>query len=409
MSRINVVSSFAVGEGEKVIDRLCYVESPPGGAWFVDAGIFAIKSTDGVTGVTVKAGVELYNVNLLAGGVFNVEVSGEGQHAIGFQSVDTEIGLISSGVFHIRSWAGDAIGLRSDFRSGLNNDGLFKVVAGGSAIGLEGPQTTLLNSGDILISGGAKAVGFQNCTYVEMNGGKLVVSDANDLASSIAIGAAQNCQVINYAFIKAEYAIYQTEKHSDGQISLDNRGTIEGNLLMGGGDDSIHNSGLIDGDAWLGAGNDYLGDFGSSVRGVINGQAGNDTLLAGSGRATLNGGAGDDALIGGAGTDVLIGGAGHDDFGFSNGDLTANAPDVITDLQKGDKISLRGIDADTLTDEDQAFVFVSEFDGHAGELVIRYSAKSDRTIVAADLNGDSVADLRLVLLGDHSDFNNWVL
>lgn len=78
---------------------------------------------------------------------------------------------------------------------------------------------------------------------------------------------------------------------------------------------------------------------------TIDGEAGNDTLQAGSGPATLLGGDGDDVLIGGPGADILLGEAG-DDKVFGNG-----GPDVLDGGLGKDK--LFGVSsADTVTTDD---------------------------------------------------------
>ena len=50
---------------------------------------------------------------------------------------------------------------------------------------------------------------------------------------------------------------------------------------------------------------------------VINGTAGNDTLIGGPGDDTLDGGAGDDSFVYTSGLDVVIGGTGTDTIDFS--------------------------------------------------------------------------------------------
>jgi serralysin len=66
---------------------------------------------------------------------------------------------------------------------------------------------------------------------------------------------------------------------------------------------------------------------------VINGTAGNDSLVGGSGNDTINGLAGNDTLMGNAGNDSLDGGAGVDSLDGGSGDDTyvVTAGDVLTD------------------------------------------------------------------------------
>lgn len=112
---------------------------------------------------------------------------------------------------------------------------------------------------------------------------------------------------------------------------------------------------------------------------MLNGGADNDTLYGDSdgatatdsGRDTLFGGYGDDKLIGGAKADTLWGGAGKDTFIFeTQSDLGYGHTDVIKDFSRtqGDKIDLRGIDANETLIFNQAFRFVDGPSDVAGDL-----------------------------------------
>jgi len=78
------------------------------------------------------------------------------------------------------------------------------------------------------------------------------------------------------------------------------------------------------------------------VPALLDGGAGDDSLLAGSGSTVLVGGDGNDLLAGGAGRDVLIGGAGADSLNGNGGDdvLVAgqtkyeNNPTLLWTIQK---------------------------------------------------------------------------
>jgi len=73
----------------------------------------------------------------------------------------------------------------------------------------------------------------------------------------------------------------------------------------------VNDGGVIDGNVLLGAGDDILVDLGL-VDGVIDGGAGDDTLIAGDG---------DNVLVGGLGNDFLDGGEGTDTADFSDLDV----------------------------------------------------------------------------------------
>jgi Ca2+-binding RTX toxin-like protein len=128
-----------------------------------------------------------------------------------------------------------------------------------------------------------------------------------------------------------------------------------------------------------------------------------DTL---SGRVSddrLEGGEGNDRLVGGAGADVLLGGTGNDRFDFDA--LADSGPGALADLilhfvRGQDKIDLPNIDAVAGTTTNEAVRFVGEalFSGVAGELCFeRVDGISDRTLVQADVDGDRVADLEILL------------
>ena len=125
-----------------------------------------------------------------------------------------------------------------------------------------------------------------------------------------------------------------------------------------------------------------------------------NTLTGNAGNNVLKGMAGNDVLNGGSGLDHLFGGVGKDMFVFSSAaDSTAAARDKIFDFSQaqGDRIDLRGVDANSLATDDQAFSFIagSAFHKTAGEL--RFEVKAGDTIVEGDVNGDGAADFSFVL------------
>ena len=149
---------------------------------------------------------------------------------------------------------------------------------------------------------------------------------------------------------------------------------------------------------------------GNGLNNIIAGNGLNNLLQGGNGNDTISGMAGNDTINGGGGADNLSGGIGDDIFLFrSVGDSAPTARDTITDMGATDKIDLRQIDADTGTAGDQAFHLVKNFGHHAAEMVLSYSPANNRTALAVDINGDAVADLVVLITGDHTDPTGWLL
>jgi Ca2+-binding RTX toxin-like protein len=147
--------------------------------------------------------------------------------------------------------------------------------------------------------------------------------------------------------------------------------------------------------------NTLVGNAGNNS---LNGDDGNDYIVGGAGNDTLTGGVGNDALIGGAGSDILNGGTGNDRFDF---DLVAHSPagpalrdSIVGGFSHGfDHIDLATIDSNTLVAGNQAFSFIGSaaFSGVAGQL--RYTNYSGNVIIDADVNGDSAADMQILVAG----------
>jgi Ca2+-binding RTX toxin-like protein len=166
-------------------------------------------------------------------------------------------------------------------------------------------------------------------------------------------------------------------------------------LLGGGGDDTITAGG--DGDI-------LLGNTGSDV---LNGGGGADLLFGGRGDDVLNGGGGDDWLWGDLGSDVLTGGGGRDRFAFAAAD---GATDRITDFNAAeDVIDLSAIDANPLSEGDQAFAFVAAFSGAAGQATLTFDGASGQSILRLDVSGDGLADLIVQINGSVGTDAGWVM
>ena len=152
------------------------------------------------------------------------------------------------------------------------------------------------------------------------------------------------------------------------------------------------------------------GHLGATDPLAFNGSAETDgqfILRGGAGNDVLTGGAGADVIYGGARGDTLTGNGGPDRFRYlAVTDSNSTERDGIQDFNAGDLIDLRKIDADTNTARDQAFNFIGSaaFSNAAGELRFEnISLGGPIWIVQADVDGNGVSDLEIVLVIVDSD------
>lgn len=149
---------------------------------------------------------------------------------------------------------------------------------------------------------------------------------------------------------------------------------------------------------------------GSASGDVINGSAGANRLDGYFGEDSLSGGRAADTLIGGKGADLLTGGKGADVFAYlSTTDSTKSSAfgvgvDRIKDFAIGeDLIDLTAIDANTGADGDQAFDFVAQLSGAAGQASLSYDASKGITTLRADTDGAGGVDFILMVVGQVTD------
>jgi Ca2+-binding RTX toxin-like protein len=152
-------------------------------------------------------------------------------------------------------------------------------------------------------------------------------------------------------------------------------GNTQNNVLAGG----INTFNYIDG-----------GDGADQIKGFTLG----DTLI---------GGGGVDKIIGNGGSDTLTGGTGNDVFKFRNATDSGLglAADKVTDFVIGaDRLNFVRIDANASVAGDQAFGFVGTAAfTNTGVGQIRYQDTGINLLVQADVNGDGIADMEVVLQG----------
>ena len=184
-------------------------------------------------------------------------------------------------------------------------------------------------------------------------------------------------------------------------------GDIAANLLAGrDGDDTLSG----------GAGRDQLFGDGAIAIDAPQGTSGPIVelrqVIAGpaspAGADVLFGGGGADFLLGGFGADDQTGGAGADIFVFTTiEDSLPGSTDIVRDFTMHDQVDVKAIDADASTLANEDFHFVAAFTGAAAEAVLQYNRTEDRTHLSLDVDGDAVADAKIVFEGFVSTFYDW--
>lgn len=195
-----------------------------------------------------------------------------------------------------------------------------------------------------------------------------------------------------YDYYAASIAVnLSTEMATDGWGFADTLISIE-NVWGSGFSDTI--TGSSDNNVLCGFdGNDTLKGLGGKDTLVGGNQM--DTLDGGLGSDTLKGGGGADILIGGKGKDKLFGGNGADTFLFksANHSTNNNKADVIKDFAIGtDLIDLFGVASGLV------FIGTDGFSGIANEVRATVNGGGD-TLVRVDVDGDFLADMKIVLEG----------
>ncbi len=271
-------------------------------AYFVNHGL--IEATASTTSITP----DLYPVAI---GVY-----GGGPPSL-FNAAD---GTISA--------SGDrAYGIYANGGYPIDNAGTIEALGNDKAIGLYFLQNmstgTINNSGTILASGASGdttiamdfVIGGFNTI---INSGSITAVAAADASASIGIqyNSMTNQTIINHGAITAGVAI---DAHMVGNINLSttiqNDGTITGDITLGYDNDTIVNTGTITGTITLGGktssgylypdNNTFDGSLGSFT-GTIYCGTGDDVIKTGAGASTIYAGLGNDTIVGGANIHTVV-------------------------------------------------------------------------------------------------------
>lgn len=198
--------------------------------------------------------------------------------------------------------------------------------------------------------------------------------------------------------------IYLVDSRGDQVVEIAGGGydIVQSTVTFDGRFTQVEEIQLLGSSAAHGLGNDLDNRLiGNNAYNILKGYEGDDYM---------DGGGGDDVLMGGEGVDRLSGGTGSDRFIFNDAsDSTYSQYDRIFDLSTEDIIDLRNVDANADQVGDQAFQLVDEFTGQAGQLTLTWAPQNGFTWLAADVDGDGVADMRIVLYGNHENFENILL
>lgn len=205
----------------------------------------------------------------------------------GFSTQALILGLVS----------GENIGLDYSGAGGTDRVtvGATGTVFGGGAAMYFGASVNVTNYGQVIGGELGLVFGATNFSNKFVNYGAV---HADTTAIYRPAGANSSLSLVNYGTITANEG--NNAVYSDGAPSVErvmNRGTIVGNLLLGGGDDLYDGrSGILEGDILFGEGNDMYDGRNGIVDGIIRGDTGSDVFRPGAGQETIYGGADTDVL-----------------------------------------------------------------------------------------------------------------
>jgi Ca2+-binding RTX toxin-like protein len=303
----------------------------------------------------------------------------------------------------------------SDTFDGGNGDDFLIFVAGFNAsdtiIGGAGFDTLVIDSGFV------STVFFNETTMtgVEKIVLRAVDHDCHLTMDDTTVAAGEVLTIDASALEAGDTLNFDGSPETDGTFTI--IGSAGADIIVGGqGDDILDGGDGADTLNYERARSAVTVDLGIVGVQNVGGGQGSDTLtsfenIKGSNHADmLSGNSAANVLSGGSGTDTLTGGLGVDTFKFAEiSDSAPDSMDLITDLDSSDVIDLHLIDANVGASGNQAFVFVAAFDGHLGQLTLTYDGVADRTLLAADIDGDMIADFAVLLDGEVTSTAGWLL
>ncbi|WP_461556801.1 M10 family metallopeptidase C-terminal domain-containing protein, partial [Synechococcus sp.] len=131
--------------------------------------------------------------------------------------------------------------------------------------------------------------------------------------------------------------------------------------------------------------------IGGYLNELLIGSSANDFIQGNDGDDKLEGSDGNDSLFGGLGADILIGGAGVDTYIYTDATESRPSKSDLIDFKSDDLIDLSKMSYALIENKNQfSFIGESDYNGIPGEI------RLTRHAFSTDLNGDRVADLRVV-------------
>ncbi len=194
----------------------------------------------------------------------------------------------------------DTIVVNGDVYDGLDMEGAADMLTVGSKGFVSGLDMT--GTSDQLINDGTISVGDSG---IQIGSVEIV---NNGTISSGGFGffyEGGNTHIENTGTIQGDFETYSGTVATDS-VTIDNSGHwTDGAIGLTAGADTVNNTGTIDGALSLGGGNDTYSGANGHIYGEVLGGAGNDVLTGGSEDDTFAGGAGFDTMDGGGGVNTL--------------------------------------------------------------------------------------------------------